>query len=574
MANPNKQKGKTPPSNKGKQPPVYKPSAKTATLFDSLNGWFDAREKNITLIVFICSALFSVLLFQARMDIGGDDSGYLERAYNFIHKGIFPAYQGPMYPMVLSVFMIPFGINIIILKILSLLFNFIGLYFFYRAFKGRLPSMVFYPVFFIAGINSFILSYASLTYSEAFFMCLQYIFFFYFFKLIDKLGDSDGASIKETYKDWLMPGLLIFVLTITKNVAIISIGAIAVYFILNKQYRNLLYTFGAFLIYEIPMMLLEKVLMHGQNQWGDQGNILMLKDPYDRSKGTETLHGFFIRFFQNCDDYISKRFFEIVGLRSEESVRNYRVMEDDSLNWFVLFLVLLSVFVLYRIVKSKNKYMQLTLLYALSIVASSFFILQTRWDQPRIIMICVPILLMTLFYGLYDLFKNGAWGLQFILFVTIFIFVIAGAVNTLSKANKNLPTLAKNFHGDILYGYTPDWVNYLKMSRWCADSLPKDAYVAVRKSSMSFVYANGKEFFPVYRVYSTNADSLLQYFKTNKVNYIMLPSLRMNPEKNTGDIITTMEYMAAPIYKKYPQKLRFIRREGTEESADLYQILY
>ena len=189
-------------------------------------------------------------------------------------------------------------------------------------------------------------------------------------------------------------------------------------------------------------------------------------------------------------------------------------------------------------------------------------------------MVCIPILLMSMFYGFYDLFKKGAWGLQFILFIIIGTFAIAGAASTLSKTKKNLPVISKNLHGDILYGYTPDWVNYLKMSRWCADSLPKDAKIAVRKSAMSFIYANGREFFPVYRVYSTNADSLLEYFRTNKVSYIMLPSLRINPDKNTGDIITTMQFMVSPIYKKYPEKIRFIHREGTEEYADLYQILY
>jgi hypothetical protein len=574
MANNNKPKGKGVPAKNRQHPPSYKPIPQALSLFENLNNWFNKREKNITLIIFICSGLFSVLLFQARMDIGGDDSGYLERAYDFIHKGIFPSYQGPLYPIVLSIFMIPFGINIIILKILSLLFNIVGLYFFYRAFKDRIPAMVFYPVFFITGINSFILNYASLTYSEAIFMCLQYMFFFYFFRLIDNVEDTDAIPAKENYKYWLIPGLLVFLMAITKNVAIISMGAIVLYFILNKQYRSILYMFGAFLVFEIPLLILQKVFLKTQNQWGAQGNILMLKDPYDASKGNETLPGFFTRFFQNCDDYISKRFFEIVGLRSDESVRNYKPMESDNLNWFVIFIVALCAFMLYRIVKSKNKYMVVTFLYAISIMVASFFVLQTRWDQPRIIMICVPILLMTLFYGLYDLFKKAAWGFQFILFMVIIVFAIAGATATLGKAKKNLPVIGKNLHGDILYGYTPDWINYLKMSRWCADSLPKDAKVAVRKSSMSFIYANGKEFFPVYRVYSTNADSLLNYFKINKVNYVMLPSLRINPDKNTGDVITTMQFMLSPIYKKYPQRLKFIHREGAEEFADLYQILY
>jgi hypothetical protein len=572
MAQPNKSKNKAPLSDK-KQTAVKKEEPK-GTLFDSLNQWFDKRARNISIFIFICNGLFSILLFQARMDIGGDDSTFLERAYDFIHKGIFPAFQGPLYPMVISVFMAPFGINIVLLKAVSLIFNIVGLYFFYRAFKGRVPSFIFYPVFFITAINSYILNFASLTYSEAIFMCIQYMFFFYFFKLIDKLEGMDMSSFKDNYKNWLLPGFVIFLLILTRNVAITCLGAIVLYFVINKQFRNMFYIIGAFLVFEVPMMLLERFVLHADNQWTSQGNIFLQKDPYDKSKGLETTSGFFTRFFQNCDNYISKRFFEIIGLRSEDSIKNYKPFEQDSLNLFVVFLVILSLFVLYRIIKSKNKYMLITFLYALSITVTSCLVLQAQWDQPRIIMICVPVLLLTLFFAFYDLFKRGPWGMQFLLVIILAVFTFAGIGNTIGKSKKNLPVLSKNLHGDIYYGYSPDWVNYLKMSRWCADSLPKDAKVAVRKAPMSFIYGNGREFFPVYRAYSTNADSILAYLKANKVEYIMRPNLRINPDKNTGDIITTMEYMLVPIYKAYPNKLRMIHREGTDEVAELWQITY
>jgi hypothetical protein len=576
MANPNKPKGKpSSTTNRNKpQTPVYKREVKQTTLFENLNNWFDKRAANITLIIFICGGLFSLLLFQARMDIGGDDSSYIQRAFDFVHKGIFPAFQGPLYPMLLSVFVAPFGINIILLKVLSLVFNIIGLYFFYRAFKGRIPSLVFYPVFFITAINSYILNFASLTYNEAFFMCLQYIFFYYFFNLLDNLKDKDSGSLKDSYRSWLMPGLMLFALILTRNIAATILGGIVLFFLINRQFRNALYVVGAFLVFELPMMVIEKFIFHAEGQWGSQGNMLLLVDPYDASKGKETVSGFFSRFLQNCDIYISKRFFEVLGFRSEDSLKQYMAMDNGTLRVFVFFLLALTGFLLYRLIKSKNKYMLVAFLYALSILVTSFIVLQTRWDQPRIIMVCVPILLLTFFYALYDTFKKGPWGLQFLLFAVIGIFALVGAVSTLGKAKANIPILSKNLHGDIYYGYAPDYVNYLKMSRWCADSLPKDAYVAARKAPMSFIYGRGKEFFPVYRVYSTNPDSLLEYYKANKVNYVMLPSFRLNPDKNTGDIITTMKYMFEPIRMQYPNKVKLIHTEGTDEVTELYQITY
>ena len=134
-----------------------------------------------------------------------------------------------------------------------------------------------------------------------------------------------------------MPGLMIFSLILTRNIAITVLGGIILYFLINKQFRSALYMAGAFLVFEIPMMVIEKFLFHSQSQWGSQGNILLLKDPYDASKGTEDVQGFINRFFQNCDIYISKRFFEILGFRSEESVVAYKPIEKIRLTFLFYF---------------------------------------------------------------------------------------------------------------------------------------------------------------------------------------------------------------------------------------------
>jgi hypothetical protein len=569
MANPNNPKGKPSPT-RGKQPPVYKAQVKSASLFDNFNKWFDSRSKIIAVILFGCSVLFSLLLFNARMDIGGDDSSYLERAHDFLHKGIFPSFQGPLYPLVISLFMAPFGINILLLKFLSLVFNIVGLYFFYRAFKGRIPSSIFYAIFFVAAINSYILSYASLTYSEAFYEMLQYILLFYLFKFSDSQQKPNGEIIplKENYKQWLLVGLLVFLLSQARNVGIVGLAAIAVFYLLRKQYKYLLYSIGSFLVYYIPYNLILKVIYGGTDQFGSQGSIFMLKDPYNPADGKESFSGFFTRFFENCNIYLSKRFFQIIGLRSDSN-------ESTELYGGITFIIiLLCLLAFYRILKSKNSYMLITFLYVAATLAISFFALQTRWDQPRIIMVCVPMLLMVIFYGFYNLLEKRGWAGQFILVSFFIVVLIAGLRDTFIKAGKNTTIISKNLHGDLLYGYTPDWVNYIKLSKWCADSLPKGSLVLARKSSMSFIYTNGTEFYPIYKQFSTNADTILAFYKKNNVHYFMAAQIRLNPDKNDGSYINTIQQTFAYVEQKYPQKLKFIRQEGTSEAAQLWQILY
>jgi hypothetical protein len=405
--------------------------------------------------------------------------------------------------------------------------------------------------------------YASLTYNEAFFTALQYLFFFFAFGLIDKMESGTELSIKENYKNWLLTGFFIFCMLATRNIAVSCLLGIILYFAIRKQYKYILYIIGAFLVFEIPLMGIQKFLFHLDGQWNSQGNILLLKNPYDAAEGKETLSGFFGRFFGNSNIYLSKRLFQILGLRSESATELYGPL--------AFIVVLLSLFSFYRCFKSKNQYMIFICLYTGSILCATFFALQTRWDNPRMIVMYVPLLLLIIIYGLYDALKN-AWMGRVLLISVIGVLFIAGLKDTLSKSSKNMPILSKNFQGDVYAGYTTDWVNYLKISQWCEENLPKDAYVAARKAPMSFIYANGKEFFPVYAVSTTDPDSLLDFFKRSKVDYVMLASLRMNPNVADGNIVNTLWRMLGPIAQKYPQKVKLIHQEGTVEPAYIYQI--
>jgi hypothetical protein len=112
------------------------------------------------------------------------------------------------------------------------------------------------------------------------------------------------------------------------------------------------------------------------------------------------------------------------------------------------------------------------------------------------------------------------------------------------------------------------------MSKYCADSLPDSVQVLSRKPAMSFIYGNGKEFIGQYFVTTTDADSVIMAWKKQKVQYIILPSLRMNPKKNNGTFINTIHRMLGPVYDKYPEKVKLVKTYGTLEKCDLFKITY
>jgi hypothetical protein len=570
MAQTNKPSAK--PSNikaKDKKPLVYSASKKEpSSLFSSLENRLEKSSKILLIVIFGLSILFSLLLFQARMDIGGDDSTYILRALDFLHKGAFPSFQGPLYPIFLSIFVSFLGIKVIFLKFLSVICNFIALLFLYKSFKGRVPTFVLYSVLILTAVNTFILNYASLTYSESFYMALQFIFLYYFFKLLDKVKSNNNLPLKESWKSWLVVGLLIFLMSSARSVGIMTLGGLVLYFAIRKQYRYIGYLALFFLVFYIPVNFLEKIIWHAQSQFGAQGNQYLQKNAYNAAEGNENFNGFILRFFQNCDLYLSKRFFQIMGLRSTDAT--------TTITWLTFLFVIIFLVCFYRIIKSRNYYLLAVSLYALSLSGLTFLLLQIQWDQPRLIMVFVPLYLMVFIYGLYDLLKKRSWMMQLLGAGLIVILILFEFSSTSKKAGENLPALSKNLHGDIFYGFTPDWVNYLKLSQWC-ENLPKDSLVACRKGPMSTVYANGRAFFNVVvvdSIHSNNADSVISWFKRNNVRYILLAKLRLNPSNPDQGYINTMLRLIAPVARKYPQRLRFVRQEGATEEAQLYEVLY
>jgi hypothetical protein len=233
---------------------------------------------------------------------------------------------------------------------------------------------------------------------------------------------------------------------------------------------------------------------------------------------------------------------------------------------------------LFQVFKQKNKPLVFFGLFSGAQLLLSFIILQARWDQPRIVLICMPIMLILIYNLFYTSVKKSNMG-QSIYVVIIGIISASVLMSSFKRGTSNLPILKKNLDGNIYFGYTPDWQNFLKCSEWCADSLPKTTLVASRKAPMSFVYGKGKKFFPIYSVIKkdsltqqSNPDSALAFFASKGVTHIMLGSLRINPKQNSGQIINTIHNIIQPIMEKYPTKLKLVHTEGLSEQAYVFEI--
>ena len=553
---------------KNKEVVAKKSNTKTAnkssseTTLVKLENFLLKNETIIFFSILLVSLIFSVLLFDIKMSEGNDDSDYIEGAFKLTKD--FSSYystKAPLYPIFLSLPVSIWGINLPILKSLSILFSLLNLTAMYYAFRKLIPYSILFAVLIFTGINSYFLYFASQTYSEAFFCFLQALLFITIRPILIA-SKEDNIPIAK----YLVFGITLTLLSLTKNITVGAIAAVALYFVFNRDFKKLAYAFGSFVVVRGIFEVIKSFIWGSQNQFSNQYQILIQKDPYNASKGVDDFGGFVDRLFSNTSIYIGKRLYQILGFVSPENTKTN--------SGLVLITFVFVGIGLYFIFKNKARIMQFTFLYVLLMAGLTFFVLQTSWDQPRMVLVYVPFIMMIIFYGLYYAFQNTPALRSFVFLIVSIIIIMSSLIKTADKSVANLPILKKNMGGDIYYGYTEDWTNFLKLSRYCGDSLPETAYVVSRKAPMSFIYSKGKSFYPIYTVPSTDPDSVLALLKENKVTHVLIASLRRNPKKNDGYVINTLHRMMGPVGQKYPDKLKLVKQVGTSEPSYLYEIKY
>lgn len=536
---------------------------KSHDLFDRLDQFFSKNSLIFFWISFFFTLLFSFLLFNFRVSEAGDDSAYILRAFDFAREFKLPTFQGPLYPIFLSLFIFLFGLNITFLKTLSLGSILVHLYLFYRAFKNSVSSFLLVFVLIILSFNAHLLYYSSQTYSEAFYMMLQAVFFFYFFKYF--VSSENSPDIKSNWSRYLLLGTVLLSLGLTRSIGYGGFVAVALFFIVTFQWKALAYSIGGFLInYGIFDVFKRYLFGITTSQFDTQISRLMQKNPFDVSKGKEDFVGFIVRFWDNSNLYLSKHLFKFIGIRPEAT---------DIKVFLTILVYILFVVAIYFAFK-KNRYLLFTGIYLAVLMGITFIIVQARWDQSRLIIVYLPLILLFLLSGIYYLAKVKSLkiikGLLPIFMVIMFFSILQ---ITVKKVRQNEDYLMNHLSGNEFYGMSRDWINYIKMSQWVAKNIPENEVIACRKPSISFIYAKRK-FYGIYRIETKDPDELLNELNDHNVKYVIMASLRKYPKQKTEYTINTVKRYLYYIQQKYPKKIRLVKKIGTDEQAYLFELVY
>ena len=482
--------------------------------FPKLDFFFAKHLNLIFYLSLLMLLLFGILLFDVRVSYGGDDSDYLLEAMKFSKGESFPSFHGIMYALLIGMMIKIFGFHLMFLKSLSLIFLLLHQIVFFLTFRRRISPFLLGSVLLIMSVSSGILYYGSQTYTEAFFFLLQG-FLLYTLVLFPET-ENNLRHLKTAWKNYLALGFILFLMVATRNIGLAAIAAVILYFIIRRKFLTALLSVLSYLLFNFPYSLYKKLRWGVEgSDFGSQFSKILLKNPYNASLGQENFGGFVIRLFENSKIYLSRIFLQEAGLRKLDAVNT---------NLF-LTLIIVALFItgLVFALKEKKKIYTLVFLYLLMAMGITLVSLNQIWSQQRLIIIFVPLIILTLSYTLSALgnFPNMAF-IRGMVILLLAVSFLANISRTLKNTGENSKIMKAAREGDKYYGFTPDYQHFLKLSEWSAMNLPEDVMIGSRKASMSFIYGNGRYFYPIFKFsYEVTEDVLAQADSSDKVVYFV-----------------------------------------------------
>ena len=526
------------------------------SLLDKVAVFFERHEKKMFYVIMAAGALMSILLFDVKVSLSGDDCDYIVAAGEFWKHFTYPGHHGPLYPIILSPFVGIFGVRIIMLKLLSTVFLVASLWFFYKGFQRITPAIITIPALFLVSINPYVFFFASYTFSEPLFMFMQSLCFYFFSKYFWR--NNTVYTLGKDWKKYLIVVLTMIGMGLTRTVGFCMIGVVMLYFIIERRWKDLIYTLVIFTLL-FGILYVSKPIIWPNSSTVQSFETLFAKNPYNPEQGTEDMAGLFKRAVENSHSYLSGYLYKYLGFRSMSDMPMQGFPVLSLLAYVLFFVCMASLF-------KANRPLLFTGMYAGTMLIANFILLHIVWAQDRILMVYYPSILLFLCGGLYYLltshrFKSFSW-----VYLLLLASVLTGTcIHAKNRIGRNIPVLQQNLLGNDLYGLTPDWENFIKMSRWANDNLDKNAVIVSRKPSISYVYT-GREFLGLFNVPFININEVAEKYKAEKDDNLFLtvelgqsqPSLTMlGPfiqyvftSKQAGIYnINNQKIMAAFVYK-------------------------
>lgn len=534
-------------------------------VYDLLNRWFKTHTTPWIVGVLIVAMLAGLLTFDVKPSTGGDDTAYILQAMDIASTGHIPiGFRTPGYPIVLAFFVLLLGVNIVLLKMTSLL-CFLGVVIsLFFVFRNRLQPMVLYPLLLLAAINPLLLEYAHQTYSELLFAFILV----WTIHLILTANETDSILLT------IFAALLTMVSFYIRIAGVTIMGAAILFFLLQRRWKQLgIFIVVCILLYS-PLKIYEWI--SGTAAFGGASGYF-LKNYYDATLGTETVGGFIGRFVNNVINHLNYQFPSAIGLPMpiEISGADGRIIPESSAFLGILVSVVLLIGCIAPIiVRPKSAYSFLGI-FVIAYVSFICLALQNQISTIRMLVPVIPYLLIATLEGFRWL--GNRWDkvidadavtvrAKRLMLAALFGLMLAGAAGTRRAVADNYPVLKANLGGNEFAGFTEDWVNYLRASVWIKEHLPAETTrVICRKPELFMLYTGNYYADGVYQIDRTNPDSIVGKWKRLRMTHLLYDEFQWS---------STLRRYVQPVAQKYPQMFDLVHQEGRQFPSYVFRLNY
>lgn len=540
---------------------MKKPKTTSLSLFEKLENFFSKNQYIVISLSILASVGFSFLYFDPDVSVGGDDSGYIFSAHNFLNGTAFPTWHGSFYSIILSLFMWIGGANIIFLKMVSILFNAASIFFIYKLFIKLSNHTITAIVVILTSINFLLNKYASTTYSEPFFILFQSVYLYLFISFLTK-----DKNKRSSWLIMILLGVMSYLLMQTRTIAISLLAVTIITLLFEKQFLNSIIYTGSTFAFHIIYSLYKKIIWsYNQTGFESQLESLLQKNAYSAADGKEDVWGLVQRIWDNSELYLSKHLMKMTGFVSIESMKSSTYLTIGI--YLVLFLTAF-------IALKKTKKVIPILLFLVGYIGISFISLQKMWDQERIIMVYFPYITLIVFIAIFKIFENEKVRKLQVLPI-IFAFILFASILKQAIQQKDNFKFEHKFKSGYFQSYNIDWRNYMLACRWASENLPDSSNVICRKPNMAWIAGGEKDFFKgLYKIESYDADSITSFYHDSRITHIIMANLRVDPRRKTDKTINTVRNSLLVYTSKNPGNLKLLKEFGYDEKAYVFELSY
>jgi len=443
-------------------------------------------------------------IFDAKLDLNGDNFGYLNFASSILHgKGYSSPYSAdfpatnwfpPGYSMILATMMLFIGKNIVLLKIANGLFYLGGILLFHTLIKKITGNVhLAFAICILLLMNSGLLRLATILMSE-----IPYVFF----SILALYYLSKMEEDMKVWKSKYFYGVLLSAVAAyyIRSVGVVLIGAIFLHWLTEKKWKRAFSFIGGFTILYIPWMIRNAI-------YGIKGRYLDAMFTVNNWRPEEgkisTVSAFLDKMQVNLYDTIIRGFTDVIFPFA---------LSEETAKMTIMVLGIAVVAIIFFGVWKTGRYRFLFGSYLLGNML--VFLLWHPGNGSRYVWPLAPFVAFFFFFGFYKLvelaFKAGKKNFpQFSPYVyLIFAFFSWPMLNSMKVA--------------AAQDYYPPYKNYFDMAKTVGKQGNKHLIIACRKPDM-FYYFSGT--YVTGYIYSLDDKEVLMDLLKKKVDYVVLEQL-------------------------------------------------